>query len=146
MALVVAALVAVVAVVAAVVLWADRGRSAFGGGSFADVESAVTRGGLQICSTVDLPKGQANQAVHSRQYEIGLSCPPPSGRSASMVVDQFSTPEARDAAVQSFEVLNRPRGSGVAYTFRSFSIFVRGSSQDVVQDRLNVLLSELGAR
>jgi hypothetical protein len=140
------ALVAVIAAVTAVVLWADRGRSGFASGSFADIEGAVTGGGLQICTTVDRPSGQANQAVHSRQYEIGTSCPPSSGNSASMTVDQFSTQDARDAAVRGFEVQNRPRASGVAYTYRAFSIFVRGSSKDEVQDRLNVLLLQLGAR
>jgi hypothetical protein len=142
----VVALVAVVAAVLAVVLYADRGRSGFGGGSFADIEGAVTRGGLQICSTVDRPEGQANQAVHSRQYEISTTCPPSSGNAASLVVDQFSSQEDRDAAVRGFEVQNRPRASGVAYTYRSFSIFIRGSSEDQVQDRLNVLLRQLGAR
>lgn len=120
----------------------DRARAA--GGSFADVERAVVDAGLQICSTVDDPGGQANQAVASRSYEVAQTCP--NDATAQVVADQFADRADRDAAVRNVEVQVRPRASGVAYTYGRLSLFVFGHGDDAVQDRLDDAFQKLGAR
>ena len=126
-----------------VVLFADNRRSRFGGGSFEQVDSAIAEAGLQVCDLVIDADGQANQAVASRSYDVAVSCG--RGDIGQVVVDEFGDADDRDAAVRSFEAQLRPRGSGVAYTFGRFSLFVFGHGDDAVQDRLDAAFRRMGA-
>ncbi len=118
--------------------------AAFAGGSFPEIEHAMQAKGLHICHTENVPDGQANQAVESRRYDIAFDCE--SGDLAHVVIDKFSNRDDRDAALRNFEVLVRPAGNGAAYSYKSFSIYVTGSSDDQTQDRINTILRELGAK
>ena len=119
------------------------GSSGFQGGSFTDVERALQDRGLHICHTVDATSVRADQAVETRAYDVALDCE--DGGMARVVVDRFTSQDDRDSAVHNLEVLVRPRGSGVAYRYHRFSVFVRGSSDDRVQDRINEALRAIGA-
>jgi hypothetical protein len=61
-------------------------------------------------------------------------------------VDRFADAAARDASARRFEALVRPRGSGVVYTLGDTTVFVPGSGDDAVQDRLDGALRAAGAR
>ncbi|HEY9349430.1 MAG TPA: hypothetical protein VIP75_01970 [Acidothermales bacterium] len=129
----------------AAVLWAAEGRHAFdaGEGSIEDVERRITSAGLQLCSTVDNPDGTANQAIRSRQYVVAESC---GGDSGQLAVDEFEDVAHRDAAARNHEHQSRPRASGVAYTYGTTTVFVFGSSDDDIQNELDLILRAAGAR
>jgi hypothetical protein len=139
-----AAIAAAFAIVALLVtLWAGHERAEFSEGSFADVEAAFAAAGLTVCATAQAPDPLATAALASRSYELGIGC---TGDGAAVVVDRFPTVAARDAAAQRFESLTRPRGSGVVYTLGDTTIFVRGSGETAVQERLDPALRAAGAR
>ncbi|HEY7047311.1 MAG TPA: hypothetical protein VH373_08830 [Jatrophihabitantaceae bacterium] len=121
-----------------------RPRATFSEGTFAEVERAMQDKGLHICRTEDVPDGQANQAVESRRYDVGFVCA--SGDEAQVVVDNFAGRADRDAALRNFEVLVRPNGNGVTYSYKSFVIYVAGQSDDRSQDRIDEALRGLGAQ
>lgn len=133
-----------------VVQWAAHERAPFDAGSdsFTRVEDTVASAGLQVCSATDRPDGLASQAIASRTYELAV--PPGCGQGpadpARVVVDQFANAADRDAAAQRFESLVRPRGSGVVYSLGDTTVFVQGSSDDEVQDRLDAALRSAGAQ
>ena len=127
----------------ALILTFSNRRASFGGGSFAEIEHSIRAGGLRICSTVDRPDGQANQAVASRQYDVAVDCG--SGDTARVVADEFGSQAARDAAVRNAEVQVRPAANGVSFTHGRFSLFVFGPSDDAVQDRLGSIFRRTGA-
>jgi hypothetical protein len=128
-----------------VVQWAAHERAPFDAGadSFSTIEDTVATAGLQVCSATDRPDGLASQAIASRTYELAVRCPADPAR---VVVDQFASAADRDAAAQRFESLVRPRGSGVVYTLGDTTVFIQGSSDDEVQDRLDAALRSAGAR
>jgi hypothetical protein len=143
-----AIVVAAVLVAFLLVQWAGDERAPFDPGaaapdSFTRVEATVATAGLQVCSATDSPDGLAGQAVASRTYELAVRCP---ANPARVVVDQFASAADRDAAAQRFESLVRPRGSGVVYTLDDTTVFIQGSSDDEVQDRLDAALRAAGAR
>jgi len=121
-----------------------RSRATFSRGTFAEVEQAMRDKGLHICRTEDVPDGQANQAARSKRYNVGFECA--SGNDAQVVVDDFTNREDRDAALRNFEVLVRPNGNGVVYSYKSFVIYVAGQSDDRSQNRIDDALQRLGAR
>jgi hypothetical protein len=129
----------------AAVLWAAEGRHAFDAddGSIEDVERRITAAGLQLCTTVEDPRGTANQAVRSRQYVVAEDCGDDSGQ---LAVDEFEDVAHRDAAARNHEHQTRPRASGVVYTYGVTTVFVFGSSDDDIQDRLDEILRAAGAR
>ncbi|MDN5931195.1 MAG: hypothetical protein L0I24_09045 [Pseudonocardia sp.] len=137
----VALLVAVVVVV--LLTWAAQPRSDFSSGSFAEVEAAFGAAGLQVCTADEAPDPLANQAVATRTYELATACP---ADPATVVVDRFADVAHRDAAARHFEILNRPRGSGVVYTLGDTTIFVPGSGDHEVQERLGAALRSADAR
>lgn len=126
-----------------VVLWAGHERSEFDAGSFPQVEAAFAAAGLTVCAATEAPDPLAPAAVASRSYELGIGC---TGDVAPVVVDRFADVAHRDAAAQRFESLVRPRGSGVVYTLGDTTVFVRGSGDHDVQERLDVALRAAGAR
>lgn len=126
------------------VLGVSAGRASFAGGSFASIERALGSDGLRICQVTDEPGGAANQATASRQYDVAFDCS--GGATAQVAVDEYAHRDDRDAAVRNLEVLARPRGSGVAYTYGRFSIYLFGASDDQVQDAVNDALRGAGAR
>lgn len=99
---------------------------------------------MKICNTVDNPDGQANQAIESRQYDVAFTCP--TENDAQVIVNQFGSVSDRDTAMRNLEVLVRPRGNGVAYTYAAFTIYVQGHSADKLQDRIDAALREIGAK
>ena len=119
-------------------------RAAFSGGSFTEIERAMQAKDLHICHTENVPDGQANQAVESRRYDVAFDCE--SGEIAQVVVDKFTSRDDRDTALRNFEVLVRPTGNGAAYSYKSFSIYVAGPSDDQTQDRINTILRKMGAK
>jgi hypothetical protein len=119
-------------------------RASFAGGSFGTIEKALQSHGLHICHTVDRPDGQANQATDSRLYDVAFDCS--TDAAARVVVDRFAAVDDRDAAIRNHEVLVRPRGSGVTYTYGRFTIYVLGQSDDDAQDTINTALRGLGAK
>jgi hypothetical protein len=129
----------------AAVLWAAEGRHAFDAneGSIEDVERRITAAGLQLCTTVEDPGGTANQAVRSRQYVVAEDCGDDTGQ---LAVDEFEDVAHRDAAARNHEHQTRPRASGVVYTYGVTTVFVFGSSDDDIQDRLDEILRAAGAR
>jgi hypothetical protein len=135
-------LIAAVVVIAVVI--AAQQRAHFGQGSLGDIEAALRTNGMKICATTDNPNGGANQSLHSRQYDVALSCP--SSKDAQVIVNEFGSKEDRDAAMRNLEVLVKPRGSGVAYTYAQFTVFIQGSSADTVQNRIDRALRAMGAK
>lgn len=131
------------ALVLALVSWAAHDRSEFTAGSFAQVEAAIAAAGLTVCARTEAPDPLAPGAVASRTYDVGRGC---GGDTATVVVDRFATPAARDAAAQRFESLSRPRGSGVVYTLGDTTVSIRGSGDTAVQEALDPALRAAGAR
>jgi hypothetical protein len=133
-----------------VVQWAAHERAPFDAGadSFSTIEDTVATASLQVCSATVSPDGLASQAIASRTYELAVppGCAQGPADPARVVVDQFASAADRDAAAQRFESLVRPRGSGVVYTLGNTTVFVQGSSDDEVQDRLDAALRTAGAR
>lgn len=122
-------------------------RAKFSGGSFDAIERALQSAGLHICDTVDVPNGQANQAAQSRQYDVAFNCATAdSGDTGEVVADRYTHRDDRDDAMRNLEVLVRPRGNGVAYTYGTFSIYVFGQSDDTVQNTINLQLRKIGAK
>lgn len=119
-------------------------RSAFGDASFSEVEAAFQQAGLQMCLSEVAAGGHANLAVRSRTYEVAADCT--GDDRAQVVVDEFDDVEHRDAAVRSFEVSVRPRGSGAAWTYGRTSVFVFGTSDDPVFEQVSQGLDEVGAQ
>ncbi|MGY1623871.1 hypothetical protein ACI789_16865 [Geodermatophilus sp. SYSU D00965] len=122
--------------------WAGRERAPFGDGGFAEVEDAVARAGLRVCSVADEPVGPADRAVASRAYAVAADCP---DGAVTVVVDRFATAAGRDAAARRFESLVRPRGHGAVVTLGSATVLVRGGDTGV-RDRLGAALRAAGAR
>jgi hypothetical protein len=128
----------------AVVLWAAEDRSAFGDATIDDVEQGIAAAGLQVCSQFDDPEGTANQAVRSRQYVLARNCD--ESVTGLLSVDEFNDVAHRDAAARNHEHHNRPRASGVVYTLGRNVVFVFGSCDHEIQEQLNDVLRDLGAR
>jgi hypothetical protein len=126
-----------------VVQWAAHERSPYDVGSLPEVEAAFAAAGLQVCAAAEQPGGLAAAALVSRTYELAVRCPVDSAR---VVVDRFGDAPDRDAAARRFEALLRPRGSGVVYTLGETTIFVQGSGDHDVQERLDPALRAAGAR
>jgi hypothetical protein len=126
-----------------VVQWAAHERSPDDTGSFPQVEAAFVAAGLQVCAAAEQPDGLAAAALVSRTYELAVRCPVEPAR---VVVDRFVDATDRDAAARRFEALLRPRGSGVVYTLGETTIFVQGSGDHDVQERLDPALRAAGAR
>jgi hypothetical protein len=140
-----AVVVAVAALAGALglVQWAGHERAPYDATGFPAVEAAFGAAGLQVCAAADRPDGLAPQAVASRTYLLARRCPDGPAR---VVVDRFADAADRDAAARRFESLARPRGSGVVATLGDTTIFVPGSGDDAVQDRLDSALRAAGAR
>jgi hypothetical protein len=136
-------LVIMAVVVISLVIAANK-RAQFGRGSFDNIEAALRTNSMKICATKDNPNGSANQSVETRQYDVALLCP--SRNDAQVIVNEFGSRDDRDAAMRNIEVLVKPRGSGVAYTYAQFTVFVQGSSADSVQDRIDRALRAIGAK
>jgi hypothetical protein len=111
--------------------------------TFQDVEQVVHDAGLSICSTSRHPDGLANQAQATRTYRIGEECP--SDDVVRLVVDRFDDAEHRDGAARQFEVLSRPRGDGVVWTWGPLTLFATAEHDDEVMDRLTAGLDDAGA-
>jgi hypothetical protein len=111
--------------------------------TFADVEGVVHDAGLSVCSVSHHPDGLANQAEASRTYRIGQECP--SDDVVQLVVDRFADEADRDGAARQFEVLTRPRGDGVVWTWGPMTIFATAEHDDAVMDRLTAAFDEAGA-
>jgi hypothetical protein len=111
--------------------------------SFADVEQVVEQAGLAICSIHRQPDGVANQATATRTYAIGRSCP--SDDVVRLTVDRFDDADARDGAARQFEVLTRPRGDGVVWTWGPLTLFATAQHDDAVMDALAGALDDAGA-
>ena len=126
-----------------VVQWAAHERSPYDVGSFPEAEAAFAAAGLQVCAAAEQPDGLAPAALVSRTYELAVRCPVDPAR---VVVDRFVDATDRDAAARRFEALLRPRGSGVVYTLGDMTIFVQGSGDHDVQERLDPALRAAGAR
>ncbi|MGQ0574740.1 MAG: hypothetical protein ACT4RN_11135, partial [Pseudonocardia sp.] len=130
-------------VLVGVARWAGHERAEFAAGSFTEVEAAFGAAGLTVCAATGAPDPLAPAAVASRSYELGTGC---TGDVAAVVVDRFADVAHRDAAALRFEGLVRPRGSGVVYTLGDTTVFVRGSGDHAVQERLDPALRAAGAR
>jgi len=111
--------------------------------SFRDVERTIDRAGLQICSTHRTPGGLANQATATRTYTIGRSCP--TDDVVRLIVDRFPDATSRDGAARQVEVLTRPRGDGLVWTWGPLTLFATGEHDDAVMDRLTRALDGVGA-
>lgn len=111
--------------------------------TFADVEGVVHDAGLSICSTSRHTDGLANQAEATRVYRIGEVCP--SDDVVRLVVDRFADEQHRDGAARQFEVLSRPRGDGVVWTWGPLTLFATAEHDDAVMDRLVAAFDEAGA-
>ena len=117
----------------AVVQWAARDRAPFADGAFDAVEQAVGTAGLEVCGVVDTPGSAAGGRVAGRAYEVAEACP---ADRATVVVDRFTTAADRDGAARQFESLVRPRGSGAVYTLADATVFLQGSGDGDVRQRL----------
>ena len=118
-------------------------RDSFGDGSFGEIEDAFEQAGLETCAHHEEPGGIANQATSSGTYELALDCDDEDR--AQVTVDAFDDVDDRDAAVRGFEVQVRPPGSGAAWTFGKTSIFVFGTADDAVFDKVATTLDDMGA-
>jgi hypothetical protein len=119
-------------------------RSAFGDASFSEIENGFRQADLRICESEATDGGHASLAVRSRTYEVAADCA--GDDRAQVVVDEFDDVDHRDAAVRSFEVSVRPRGSGAAWTYGRTSVFVFGTSDDPVFEQVTRGLDEVGAQ
>ncbi|MDN5919794.1 MAG: hypothetical protein L0I76_32630 [Pseudonocardia sp.] len=129
-----------------VTAWAARERAEFAPRPFSDVDAALAAGGIAVCAVADAPDPYANQAVASRTLTIASDCAASdrTGDRAQVLVDRFDDVDDRDAAVRAHEVLLRPRGSGVSYTFGELSLLLRGDTPTV--ERAGDALTAAGAR
>lgn len=128
---------------AALALAACTARAEFDDRSFDAIEPVLDSDGLHVCRTVETPEGLANQAVKSVTYEVARDCD--GEDTVDVVVDEFDSADARDAAIRGFEVQTRPRASGAAWTFGSTTVFVLGTADDDVYERITQALDALGA-
>lgn len=139
---------AAAAVLLAVVLgvlasWAGHGRAEFTDGSVAEVEATFGAAGLTVCSAAAVRGPLPAGALAGGTYELGPTC---ADDTATVVVHRFGSAGARDAAAQRFESLVRPRGSGVVYTLGDTTVFLQGTGDHDVQERLDPALRAAGAR
>ena len=119
-------------------------RADFGSGSFSDVRGALEAGELEVCRVIDGPGGLANGATATRTFVVAIDCT--EGERTELVVDRFEAAYARDAAARQFEVVSRPRGSGVVWTLGPFTIFAGGGQDDEVLGKITDALDAAGAR
>lgn len=130
-----------------VVAWASGERAEFAPRPFSDVDAALAAGGIAVCAVTDAPDPYANQALATRTLTVAFDCAAgdrAAGDRAQVLVDRFADVEGRDAAVRAHEVLLRPRGSGVTYTFGDLSLLLRGDGPTV--ERAGDALTAAGAR
>lgn len=139
-----------------VVAWASGERAEFAPRPFSDVDAALAAGGITVCAVTEAPDPYANQALASRTLTVAAACAAnsraadnraadnPAGDRAQVLVDRFADADDRDAAVRAHEVLLRPRGSGVTYTFGDLSLLLRGDGPTV--ERAGDALTAAGAR
>lgn len=135
-----------------VVAWASGERAEFAPRPFSDVDAALAAGGIAVCAVTDAPDPYANQALATRTLTVAFDCAAGDRAArdraardrAQVLVDRFPDVEGRDAAVRAHEVLLRPRGSGVTYTFGDLSLLLRGDGPTV--ERAGDALTAAGAR
>ena len=118
------------------------GRAAFDRHSLGELKHAFARGGLEVCSTLAHADGLANQAVSSEVMLVGIDC---HEQAVSLIVDRFANPDDRDSAARNFEVLVRPRGDGVVWTWGRFTIFAVAGRDAAVMRRITKTLDRIGA-
>jgi hypothetical protein len=111
--------------------------------SLADIEDAITSGGLEICETSKDDDGYANEAAATHDYVVAFDCD--SGDTVPVVIDEFDDVDARDAAARNFESQVRPRGYGAVWTYDQFTIFTFGERDDAVEEQLTEVFDDLGA-
>lgn len=139
-------LLGVVLATLAIVQWAGETATApFEPGSVADVIGAAGRAGLTVCTVRDEPDPLARRAVSSTTVRVATDCTNPDD-DATVVVDRYASATDRDAVARELTARNRPRGSGVVYTWRDMTILVRGDGDDAVRERLESVLRGSGAR
>ncbi|MGE3287924.1 MAG: hypothetical protein AB7J32_17765 [Pseudonocardia sp.] len=134
--------VALALVLALTTWWAGHERAP-ATGSFPEVEAAFAAAGLTVCASTTAPDPLAPGALASRTYTLAVRC---ADGTATVVVDRFASTAERDAAARRFEVLGRPRGSGVVYTLGDTTVSVQGSGDSDVQRALAPALQAAGAR
>lgn len=117
-------------------------RDAFEPKSFTEIDRALADEGLEVCSTTETD-GHANQAVAGREYVVATDCE--SDDQVTLVVDEFSQREDRDAAARNFEAHIRPRAYGAVWTFGPFAILSSGPRDDAVEERITDALDRMGA-
>jgi hypothetical protein len=120
------------------------GRDEFEARTFAEVEQALVAEGLQICDTRS-SDGHANQAVAGREYVVAIDCATGDDDQVTVVVDEFSDADHRDAAARNFEGQVRPRAYGAVWTFGPFVISASGPRDDAVEERVTDALDQVGA-
>jgi hypothetical protein len=139
-------LLGVVLATLAIVQWAgDTGTAPYEPGSVADVIGAAGRAGLKVCTVDDEPDPLARLATSSATLRLATDCGDPDA-DATVVVDRYASADDRDAVARDLTARNRPRGSGVVYTWRDMTILVRGDGDDAVRERLESVLRGSGAR
>lgn len=134
-------------VAAALILIAGcGGRDEFEFHTFDEIERALVAEGLEICSSTPTD-AHANQAVAGHEYVVAFDCRSDvdADDQATVVVDEFSSVDDRDAAARSFEGQVRPRAYGAVWTFGPFAILVSGPRDDAVEERVTDALDTIGA-
>jgi hypothetical protein len=111
--------------------------------SYREVARTLERGGLEVCRTRRDPEGLANEAASTRTFVLATDCR--SDDRVRLIVDRFDDEDARDAAARNAEVLVRPRGDGVTWTWGPFTLHARGERDDAVMERITDALDEAGA-
>ncbi len=134
---VLAGLVAVVALPACV------SHAGFERRSVGEIERALGRSGLEVCTRLTNTAGLANQARSSRVLNVAADC---HDEIVPIVVDRFANRNDRDAAARHLEVASRPRADGVVWTWAQYTIAAFGPRDDQVMNRITAALDRLGAR
>lgn len=135
------------AVAVAIVLGACGGEPAFETRSADEIQQALERAGLAVCSATTIPEDERPEnTVDQRVLAVAFEC---GDETEGAIVNVVAWPDqdARDEAIRRYEAASRPssQNAGVQLAFGQFTIDVAGSRDEDVTGRVLEALDELGA-
>jgi hypothetical protein len=139
---------ALVLVVVLAVIVAGHGRDDFKSGSVAELNTALTKQGLAVCSSGAPDSGSGDGGSISRQVlEVALrgKC----GDAIDLRVDAYEDASHRDSAARAAEIQERGHHAGVVYTWHKYTVYLQGddaSTATAVRDRVVDALDSVGAK
>jgi hypothetical protein len=112
------------------------------------IEQALASRGLHACAQGDINWTTTPGFVSGKYYDVNTNCSAydPNKPGARVFVAEFSSVEARDAALRNFETSRRHMGTGTAWSNGPLIIIVDGNQKAEVISILQDAVASTGAQ